>query len=62
MKDELDAEVDKKYNQIQESFDHGKRDADEEDYDDDDFVEGRDDLKEDTIMTDKIEKIVEEED
>lgn len=56
MKDELDAEVDKKYNQKIKKAD---AEDNEEEYDDDEFAEDeKDPLKEDTILTDKVEAMV----
>lgn len=58
MKDELDAEVDKKYQrQLASSQDLGPLGDAEDDYEDDDK---NDEMKEDTIKTDKIEQLVEE--
>jgi hypothetical protein len=60
MKDELDAEVDKKYKrQLASSQDLERLAGDAEDEYDDDF-EGKDEMREDTIKTDKIEQLVEE--
>lgn len=60
MKDELDAEVDKKYKrQLASSQDLEPLAGEPEDDYDDDF-ENKDEMKEDTIKTDKIEQLVEE--
>lgn len=60
MKDELDAEVDKKYKrQLASSQDLDRLAGDAEDEYDDDF-DGKDEMREDTIKTDKIEQLVEE--
>lgn len=57
MKDELDAEVDKKYKQKIKKG--GDPDDPEEEYDDDEFADDdRDPLKEDTILTEKVEAMV----
>ena len=59
IKDELDAEVEQKFEKLHES--KGENSEDEEDYEDDEeFNNSDNDLKEDTIKTDKIEQIVEE--
>lgn len=60
MKDELDAEVDKKYKrQLASSQDLDRLAGEAEDEYDDDF-DGKDEMREDTIKTDKIEQLVEE--
>lgn len=60
MKDELDAEVDKKYKrQLASSQDLEPLAGEPEDDYEDDF-DNKDEMKEDTIKTDKIEQLVEE--
>lgn len=60
MKDELDAEVDKKYKrQLASSQDLERLAGDAEDEYEEDF-ENKDEMREDTIKTDKIEQLVEE--
>ena len=68
MKDELDEEVNKKYHKQLQNSVHGEKldeEGEEEGYSDEDMYEdrnasGMDNLKEDTINTQKIEQLVEE--
>ena len=68
MKDELDEEVNKKYHKQLQNSVHGAKlddEGEEEGYSDEDMYEdrnasGMDNLKEDTINTQKIEQLVEE--
>lgn len=64
MKDELDAEVDKKYKRqlaSSQDVDHKGGEADDDDYEEDfENKEDNNDMREDTIKTDKIEQIVDD--
>lgn len=55
LQDQLDEEVDKKFLTQMESSKKQQLLEDEEQYDEDEFQDEADNLKEDTIKTDKIE-------